>query len=36
MHDSGQESMKSVRPIIKGLKEKGFDFKTVSEIIALN
>jgi peptidoglycan-N-acetylglucosamine deacetylase len=36
MHDSGQESMKSVRPIIKDLKEKGFDFKTVSEIIALN
>lgn len=35
MYDSRAESMKSVRPIIKGLKEKGFEFKTVSELLAL-
>lgn len=35
MYKSRAESMKSVRPIIKGLKEKGFEFKTVSELIAL-
>jgi chitin deacetylase len=29
------ESLKSVRPIIKGLKEKGFEFKTVSELLAM-
>lgn len=34
MYDSCTESMKSVRPIIEKLKEKGFDFKTVSELIA--
>jgi peptidoglycan-N-acetylglucosamine deacetylase len=34
-YDSGQESMKSVEPIIKGLKEKGFEFKTVSELLAM-
>jgi chitin deacetylase len=35
MYDSRTESMKSVRPIIKGLKEKGFEFKKVSDLIAL-
>jgi peptidoglycan/xylan/chitin deacetylase (PgdA/CDA1 family) len=35
MYDSRAESMKSVRPIIKGLKEKGFEFKTISELLAL-
>lgn len=30
------ESMKSVRPIVRGLREKGFEFKTVSELLALN
>ena len=34
-YDSRRESMKSVQPIIKGLKEKGFEFKTVSELITL-
>jgi len=29
------ESMKSVRPIIKGLKERGFEFKTISELLAM-
>ena len=28
------ESMKSVRPIIRGLREKGYEFKTVSELLA--
>jgi peptidoglycan-N-acetylglucosamine deacetylase len=35
MYDSRAESMKSVRPIIKGLREKGFEFKTVSELLAM-
>lgn len=34
MYNSRAESMKSVRPIIKGLREKGFEFKTVSQILA--
>jgi len=34
MYDNNLESMKSVRPIIKGLKEKGFEFKKISELIA--
>lgn len=34
MYDSGVESMKSVRPIIEGLREKGFEFKTVSELLS--
>ena len=29
------ESVKSVRPIIKGLKERGFEFKTISELLAM-
>lgn len=33
--ESRKESMKSVRPIIRGLKEKGFEFKTVSGLKAL-
>ena len=33
-YSNSGESMKSVRPIIKGLKEKGFEFKTVSELLA--
>lgn len=32
---SREESLKSVSPIIKGLREKGFEFKTVSELLAL-
>ena len=35
MYNSRTESMKSVRPIIKGLREKGFEFKTVSEVLAM-
>ncbi len=35
MYDNTAESMKAVRPIIKGLKEKEFEFKKVSELIAL-
>jgi chitin deacetylase len=35
MYGSRAESMKSVRPIIKGLREKGFEFKTVSELLAM-
>ncbi len=35
MYDNVAESMKAVRPIIKGLKEKGFEFKTISELIAM-
>lgn len=35
MYDNVADSMNSVRPIIKGLKDKGFEFKTVSELIAL-
>lgn len=34
--DSRRESMKSVRPIIRGLREKGFEFRTVSELLASN
>jgi len=34
MYDNRADSMKSVRPIIEKLKEKGFEFKTVSELIA--
>lgn len=35
MYDSRAESMKSVRPIIKNLREKGFEFVTVSELLQL-
>lgn len=35
MYGSRAESMKSVRPIIKGLRERGFEFKTVSELLAM-
>ena len=35
MYKSRAESMKSVRPIINGLREKGFKFKTVSELLAM-
>ncbi len=35
MYNSRAESMKSVRPIIRGLREKGFEFKTVSEVLAM-
>ncbi len=35
MYNSRAESMKSVRPIIRGLRKKGFEFKTVSEILAM-
>ncbi len=35
MYSNRTESMKSVRPIIKGLREKGFEFKTVSELLAM-
>lgn len=35
MYDSRVESMKAVRPIIKGLREKGFEFKKVSELIVM-
>lgn len=34
MYDNRAESMKSVRPIIRSLREKGFQFKTVSELIS--
>ncbi|MCA1622925.1 MAG: polysaccharide deacetylase family protein [Acidobacteria bacterium] len=34
-YDSRAESMKSVRPIIKNLREKGFEFKTVSELLSI-
>jgi len=33
--DRRAESMKSVRPIIKGLREKRFEFKTVSELLSI-
>jgi peptidoglycan-N-acetylglucosamine deacetylase len=33
MYDSREESMKSVTGIIKELKEKGYTFKTVSELV---
>jgi peptidoglycan-N-acetylglucosamine deacetylase len=35
MYSNRNESMKSVRPIIKGLREKGFEFKTVSGLLAM-
>ena len=35
MYNSRAESIKSVRPIIKGLREKGFEFTTVSELLAM-
>ncbi len=35
MYKNRNESMKSVRPIINGLREKGFGFKTVSELLAM-
>ena len=35
MYNSRAESIKSVRPIIRSLREKGFEFKTVSEILAI-
>ena len=34
-YDNRAESMKSVRPIIKSLREKGFQFKAVSELLAM-
>ncbi len=34
-YDSRAESMKSVRPIIEGLRGKGFEFKTVSELLSI-
>ena len=34
MYNNRAESMKSVRPIIRSLREKGFQFKTVSELIS--
>jgi chitin deacetylase len=33
MYSSRAESMRAVRPIIQGLREKGFEFKTVSELL---
>lgn len=35
MYNSRAESIKSVRPILKGLREKGFEFTTVSELLAM-
>ena len=35
MYDSRAESMKSVRPIIENLRAKGFEFVTVSELLAM-
>lgn len=35
MYGIRTESVKSVRPIIKGLREKGFEFKTVSELLTM-
>ena len=35
MYPSRKESMKAVSGIIKGLKEQGYEFKTVSELLAL-
>lgn len=35
MYDNRAESMKSVRPIIRSLRGKGFEFKTVSELISM-
>jgi peptidoglycan-N-acetylglucosamine deacetylase len=35
MYPTRKESMKAVRGVIKGLKEQGFEFKTVSELLAL-
>lgn len=35
MYDSRAESMKSIRPIIENLREKGFEFVTVSELLKL-
>ena len=35
MYDRRAESMRSVKPIIEGLKEKGFEFKTVSELLSI-
>ena len=34
-YKSRAESMKSVRPIIQGLKEKGFKFKIISEMLSM-
>lgn len=36
MYPTRKESMKAVSGIIKGLKEQGFEFKTVSELLAIN
>jgi peptidoglycan-N-acetylglucosamine deacetylase len=36
MYKGREASMKAVGPIIKSLKEQGFAFKTVSELLALN
>jgi chitin deacetylase len=36
MYPSRKESMKAVSGIIKGLKEQGYEFKTVSELLSLN
>ena len=35
MYDSRAESLKSVKPIIENLREKGFDFVSVSELLAV-
>jgi peptidoglycan-N-acetylglucosamine deacetylase len=35
MYDSRAESLKAVRPLIRELRQKGFEFKTVSELLAL-
>lgn len=35
MYDSRAESMKSVKPIIENLRAKGFEFVTVSELLAM-
>ncbi len=35
MYPSRKESMKAVSSVIKGLKEQGYEFKTVSELLAL-
>jgi peptidoglycan-N-acetylglucosamine deacetylase len=36
MYPGRKESMKAVSGIIKGLKEQGYEFKTVSELLSLN
>jgi peptidoglycan-N-acetylglucosamine deacetylase len=36
MYKSREPSMNAISPIIQGLKERGYEFKTVSELLALN